>query len=94
MDLFLYDSPTFESFLKDNPHEEGEVRFLQSIVEEGMNVVDIGANVGITTVAIAKRIGRGNIYSFEPVPEYFGTLRKNLFYSLTNWKMPGPMKWQ
>jgi len=78
MDLFLYDSPTFESFLKDNPHEEGEVRFLQSIVEEGMNVVDIGANVGITTVAIAKRIGRGNIYSFEPVPEYFATLRKNL----------------
>lgn len=78
MDLFLYDSPTFESFLKDNPHEEGEVKFLQSIVEEGMNVVDIGANVGITTVAIAKRIGRGNIYSFEPVPEYFATLTKNL----------------
>jgi len=76
--LFLYDSPAYEDFLKDNPHERGEVRFLESIVKEGMNVIDIGANIGITTVAIAKRIGGGKLYSFEPVPEYFNTLKKNL----------------
>jgi len=78
MELFLYDSPAFENFLKDNPHERGEVEFLESIVKEGMNVLDIGANIGITTVAIAKRIGGGKLYSFEPVPEHFDTLRKNL----------------
>jgi len=78
MELFAYDSPAFENFLKDNPHERGEVRFLESIAKEGMNVIDIGANIGITTVAVAKRIGGGKLYSFEPVPEYFHTLRKNL----------------
>jgi FkbM family methyltransferase len=79
IDCFLYDSPAFENFLKDNPHEWGEVRFLESIVKEGMNVIDIGANIGITTVPVAKRIGEaGKLYSFEPVPEYCDTLRKNL----------------
>ena len=79
MELFLYDSPTFKNFLKDNPHEGGEVKFLESIVEEGMNVIDIGANIGITTVAIAKRIGRrGKLYSFEPIPEYSNILKDNV----------------
>jgi FkbM family methyltransferase len=79
IEFFLYDSPAFENFLKNNPHEWGEVKFLESIVKEGMNVIDIGANIGITTVPIAKRIGEGGkLYSFEPVPEYFDTLRKNV----------------
>jgi len=78
IELFLYDSLAFGKFLKDNPHERGEVTFLQSIAKEGMSIVDIGANIGITTVAIAKRIGGGKLYSFEPVPEYFNTLKKNL----------------
>jgi FkbM family methyltransferase len=78
MELFLYNSPAFENFLKNNPHERGEVKFLESIVQEGMNVMDIGANKGITTTFIANRIGGGKLYSFEPVPEYYHTLRKNL----------------
>ena len=79
IEFFLYNSPVFKNFLKDNPHEGGEVKFLESIVEEGMNVIDIGANIGITTVAIAKRIGRGGkLYSFEPVPEYFNILKENV----------------
>jgi len=78
IEFFLYNSPAFKNFLKDNPHERGEVKFLNSIVQEGMNVIDIGANIGITTVAVAKKIGRrGKLYSFEPVPEYFNILRKN-----------------
>jgi len=77
--LFLYDSPAFKDFLKDNPHEAGEVKFLASIAKEGMHAVDIGANIGVTTVAIAKRIQRGGkLYSFEPVPEYFNILKNNV----------------
>jgi len=79
IELFLYDSPAFENFLKDNPHERGEVNFLNSIVEEGMKVIDIGANVGISSVAIARKIGRrGKLYSFEPLPQYFDILNKNI----------------
>ncbi len=79
IELFRYDSPAFKNFLKDNPHEWGEVKFLESIAEEGMNVIDIGANMGITTVAIARRIGRGGkLYTFEPVPQYFNILKDNV----------------
>jgi FkbM family methyltransferase len=79
IELFLYDSPGFKNFLKDNPHERGEVKFLESIVKKSMNVIDIGANVGITTVTIARKIGkRGKLHSFEPVPEYFNILKENI----------------
>ena len=79
MELFLYNSPTFRDFLKNNPHERGEVQFLESIAREGMNVIDVGGHIGVTAVVIAKQVGkRGLAYSFEPVPEYFEILKKNL----------------
>ena len=79
MELFLYNSPLFRDFLKDNPHERGEVKFLKSIVKEGMNVIDVGGHIGVTTVVIARKVGkRGLVYSFEPVPKYFEILKKNL----------------
>ena len=79
MDFFIYDSPAFRNFLKENDHEGAEVEFLESTIEEGMNVIDIGANIGITTVTIAKIIGKGGrVFSFEPAPEYFDTLKNNM----------------
>jgi FkbM family methyltransferase len=79
MQLFLYDSSAFKDFLENNPHEAGEVEFLKSVAQEGMCVIDVGANIGITSVAIAKRIGRtGRLHSFEPVPEYFDILKDNV----------------
>ena len=79
MQSFLYDSPAFDAFLKNNPHERGEVNFLNSIAGEGMKAIDVGANVGISSVAIAKKIAkRGELHSFEPLPEYFDILKKNI----------------
>ena len=52
---------------------------MNSIVEEGMKVIDIGANVGISSVAIARKIGeRGKLHSFEPLPQYFDVLKENI----------------
>jgi len=79
MQSFLYDSPAFDSFLRENPHEAGEVEFLKSIAKKGMHAIDIGANIGITSVVIAKIIRReGRLCSFEPVPEYCGILKDNI----------------
>jgi FkbM family methyltransferase len=79
MRFFIYDSPVFKTFLEDNAHERGEVKFLNSLVEEGMKVIDIGSNIGISSVTIAKKIGkRGKLYSFEPVSDYFDILKKNI----------------
>jgi FkbM family methyltransferase len=79
MEFFIYASPAFDTFLGNNPHERGEVNFLNSIVVEGMKVIDIGANIGISSVTIATKIGgRGKLYSFEPLPQYFDILNKNI----------------
>ncbi len=41
--------------------------------------MDIGGNIGITTITIAKEVGKkGKVYTFEPVSESLDTLRKNL----------------
>ena len=77
--FFSYDSTEFNNFLRDNPHENGELEFLASILEEGMRAIDIGGHIGVTTVAIAKKIGEhGELYSFEPLPEYFEILNTNI----------------
>lgn len=40
---------------------------LYSMVKPGMNIIDIGANVGSTTLNFARLTGKkGNVYSFEP----------------------------
>jgi FkbM family methyltransferase len=79
MEFFVYDSLAFQNFLEANPHEGAEVKFLKSIVKEGMTVVDVGANIGITTVTIAKKVGgKGKVYAFEPLRGYFDVLKKNL----------------
>jgi len=53
--------------------------FLESIASEEMNVIDVGGHIGVTTAAIAKKVGkRGRVYSFEPASEYFDILKKNL----------------
>jgi len=79
MEFFLYDSLAFQDFLKANPHEGAEVEFLESIAKEGMTVIDVGANIGITTVTVAKKIGgKGKVYAFEPLRGYFDVLKKNL----------------
>jgi len=54
-------------------------RKLSEIIEEGMTVLDIGANVGFYTVALAKLVGKsGRVYAFEPDPYNFSLLEENM----------------
>lgn len=77
--IFVYGSSVFRKYLEEHPHERGEIQFLESIAEQGMTAIDVGANTGMTTVAIAKRIGKkGRLYSFEPLPDPLGILKRNL----------------
>ena len=79
MKYFIYNSLAFEAYLKESSHVRGEVRFLRLFAEEGMVAVDIGGKIGVTTVTIAKEVGkRGKVYTFEPVPENFEVLKRNL----------------
>jgi FkbM family methyltransferase len=78
-ELFLQNASAFGSFLKSHPHEAAEVAFLETILEPGMKAIDVGANIGVTSIAIAKQVGaKGNLYAFEPHPRYFAILKENL----------------
>jgi FkbM family methyltransferase len=59
--------------------EETESRLFSSLVKEGMTVVDIGANVGYYTLLAARLTGPGGkVYAFEPNPQNFALLSRNV----------------
>lgn len=52
-------------------------------INEGMTVIDIGANIGSITLQMAKKVSNtGKVYSFEPSPYNFKQANKNI--SLNN----------
>ncbi|MBS3100842.1 FkbM family methyltransferase [Candidatus Woesearchaeota archaeon] len=59
--------------------EAFETKLLGKIVKKGMVVYDIGANVGYYTLIFAHLVGRkGRVYAFEPEPENYRLLLKNI----------------
>jgi FkbM family methyltransferase len=49
------------------------------LVHPGDTVLDVGANVGFMTIAMAARLGeRGRVFAFEPHPGLFGELSRNV----------------
>ena len=46
---------------------EGEIRFVRRWLDEGMAVVDVGANYGLYTLTCAQRVGTaGRVWAYEP----------------------------
>jgi len=46
---------------------EKEAGFLPLLMRPGMNVIDIGANVGVYSLALARRVGpAGKVFAYEP----------------------------
>ena len=79
MDPFIFGSRELEDELREDAHMAGEVDWLQSIARPGMVALDVGANRGVTTVALARSVGpQGRVYGFEPVPAYCRVARENL----------------
>jgi FkbM family methyltransferase len=78
MNEFVFNQ-AFRCELQESAHRYGEVAFLESVLRPGMVVIEVGANRGVTAVAIAKAVGKtGHVHAFEPVPEYFEVLEANI----------------
>jgi FkbM family methyltransferase len=59
--------------------EPQDVRFFLSLLEPGMTVLDVGANIGMYTVLAARRVGpAGRVHAFEPTPAVAGSLLRNI----------------
>lgn len=60
-------------------YESFETEILLKTLTTGDTAIDIGANIGIYTLQMAKKIGeRGRVYAFEPEPTNFFILSKNI----------------
>ena len=59
-------------------YEPETVATFQALVQPGMTVVDIGANLGHHTLILADLVGKtGSVHAFEPHPETFEQLVAN-----------------
>lgn len=60
-------------------HEKFETEIFQKTVRAGNVVVDLGANIGYYTLIAARLVGNsGKVFAFEPDPENFALLKKNV----------------
>lgn len=81
--LFIFARYTVRR-LHNSQHEKEFLYFLNMVPENGC-VLDIGANIGVMTTAIAQKASKGQVISFEPMPDNVKILRKMVgHYKLGN----------
>ncbi|HEY1870310.1 MAG TPA: FkbM family methyltransferase, partial [Chitinophagaceae bacterium] len=55
---------------------ESDFKHFLSLIPEDGNVLDIGSNIGVTAMPIAKRVKGGRVFCFEPLSIHIRILRK------------------
>ena len=74
-----------------NAYEQYETKLFEQFVIKGTTVVDIGANVGYYTLLAAKLSGnKGKVFAFEPEPDNYALLVRNI--ELNNYGNVIPVK--
>ncbi len=74
--------------LKISDKEEDDFFFFLNLLDEDFNVLDIGANVGMMTTLLARKVSKGKIFSFEPIPVTYNVLGRMVkHYNLNNVKI-------
>lgn len=58
--------------------EDDECRLMLSLAHQGSWVIDVGANIGIHTIPIAKQIAPGRVIAVEPLPSNVERLKQNM----------------
>jgi FkbM family methyltransferase len=60
-------------------YEVSTTRLFEQLVKKGMVVIDAGAHVGYFTLIAARQVGpEGKVYAFEPEPQTYALLLKNI----------------
>ncbi len=76
---FRRDDTLGPSIEKYGEWAEAEIDLLRPRVPLGAVVLDIGANVGTHTLALARHVGpTGQLHAFEPQPQTFALLNENI----------------
>jgi FkbM family methyltransferase len=70
--------------LKRDKNEKDFFQFL-SLIPEGTIILDIGANIGIMTVHLARSVRNATVYCFEPMPSNIVAFRRVVnYFNLNN----------
>jgi FkbM family methyltransferase len=76
--IYLYKDSILSRYIYDG-FEKDEIEFLKSNLKPGDIFVDIGSNVGLFSLVASNIVGEnGSVYSFEPTPQTFTRLQKNI----------------
>jgi FkbM family methyltransferase len=69
---------TYELFADPSARLEEE-KYLASLLAPGESAIDVGANIGTTTLCMSFAVGElGEVHSLEPHPRVFNVLAKNI----------------
>lgn len=72
------DKILLETFSKGD-YEKATTTAIKKLVKKGMNVINIGANIGYFTLLMARQVGpTGKVFAFEPFPNTAKFLQKNV----------------
>ena len=75
----------FHQLLCYGVYEEAETYCFRNLLHEGDILFDIGANFGWYTILGAKIVGKnGQVHAFEPIPNNFNYLKRNMTISKHN----------
>lgn len=67
------------SHMRSGCYEKYETELFKKIVKKRMVVVDVGANIGYYTLIAAELVGeKGKVFAFEPEPENYALLVRNI----------------
>lgn len=81
--LFLFSIITIKR-LYMNKHEREFVHFLGLLPADQL-LLDVGANIGIMAVPLARKASQGKVYAFEPMPYNLKALKRIIaYYKLKN----------
>jgi FkbM family methyltransferase len=77
--VFLRSSQRIERLMWAGAYERELVDLFKRTLKPGMTVLDVGANIGYFSATAAGLVGsKGNVHAFEPIPECFAQLQRNL----------------
>jgi FkbM family methyltransferase len=85
IDISLYPQGQIVELLYTSQFERTELSLVISYLKPGMNVIDIGANIGLYSIIGDKLVGpSGRIWAFEPASETHKLLLANLSLNKTS----------
>jgi FkbM family methyltransferase len=72
-------SHILKTILKEKTYEQDLAMIIRQNINPNMDVIDIGANIGLYTILCSKLISQNNkVLAVEPAPEAIEYLRKNI----------------